>query len=418
MKRWGALLLLMVMALAACGQPSDGASAPSATSTITTSDTAAPTANISSGAEADSTATPESAGQPQASGDATTTAAPGGTATGEFDCGDTSRLDNELNIFSWPDYWPIDDDNNLFADFEAACGVKVTLDLYSSNEDLAAKLRAGNSGYDIVLPSDYMVDILAREGLLLKLDKAALPNLANIDPNQLALYFDPQNEYSVPYQYGMTGIAFNSAEVQTAPTSWAALFEPEQLEPYQNRVSMLDDERESVGAALKYRGQSYNATEAAALEQAKELLLQQKPFLARYDSDAVSQGLSSGEIVIAHAWNGAASLARVENPAIEWIVPEEGGVIWQDNLAIPVDAPHPYTAHVFINNVLDGKIGARITDFTYYLTPNTAAEPLVSEEVRALQFYPDDEMRKRLEYIERKGDPALYGDVWTQVKGE
>jgi spermidine/putrescine transport system substrate-binding protein len=180
---------------------------------------------------------------------------------------------------------------------------------------------------------------------------------------------------------------------------------------------MLDDERESVGAALQYLGYSVNSTSADELTQARDLLLQQKPLLARYDSESVSQGLASGEIVLAHAWNGAASLAKEENPDIEWILPEDGGVIWQDTLAIPADAPNAYAAHVFINNVLDGVIGARITDYTYFLTPNLAAEPLVSEDVRDLIYYPDDEMRERLEYIERRGDPALYSDIWTQVKG-
>jgi spermidine/putrescine transport system substrate-binding protein len=342
----------------------------------------------------------------------------GGTSTGEFNCGDKSKLGQTLHIFSWADYWPEEDDNNLLRDFQEACGVEVTIDTYPSNEDLAAKIRAGNSGYDIIVPSDYMVDILIQENRLLKLDKTQIPNIANLDQNQMGLYYDPNNDYSLPYQYGMTGIAFNSKEVSPAPDSWAALFDPEQLKPYENKASMLDDERESVGAALKYRNHSYNSTNAEELAQAKAALLAQKPLLARYDSENVSGGLVSGEIVMAHAWNGAASLALEENPDIQWIVPKEGGVLWQDNLAIPADAPEAYTAHVFINNVLDGQIGARITDYTYYLTPNKAAEPLVSQEVRDLLFYPDDEMRKRLEYIERKGDPALYSDIWTEVKGE
>lgn len=345
-------------------------------------------------------------------------ATPGGTSTGEWDCGDKSQLTPELAIFSWADYWPEEDDNNLFADFEAACGVQVTLNTFASNEELAAKIRAGNSGYDIILPSDYMVDILAQEGRLAKLDKALLPNIANLDPNQLGLYYDPNNDYSIPFQYGVTGIAYNKAEVNPAPDSWAALFEPAQLEPYRGRISMFDDEREGVGAALKYKGFSYNSTDAAQLEQAKQLLLAQKPFLARYDSEAYTQGLSSGELVLAQAWNGNTSLAKAENADIEFVIPKEGAVIWQDNLAIPADAPNIYTAHVFMNNVLDGMFGARITNFTYYLTPNLAAEPLLDADVKALQYYPTAQERQRLEYIERKGDPALYSDIWTAVKGE
>jgi spermidine/putrescine transport system substrate-binding protein len=433
MKRWRAyLLVLLIVVLAACGQPQNQTSEPAA-QVPASPGAAAQTSVPPISPEQTSTAATQPANEEITVSPATSTVEPAmtetaaaggsgqvtdGTSTGEFNCGDTSKLGQTLHIFSWADYWPVDDDNNLLADFQAACGVEVTLDTFPSNEDLAAKIRAGNSGYDIIIPSDYMVDILIKEGRLLKLDKTQIPNIANLDQNQIGLYYDPNNDYSLPYQYGMTGIAFNSTEVNPAPDSWAALFDLEKLKPYENKVSMLDDEREGVGAALKYQGHSYNSTNVDELAKAKELLLAQKPLLARYDSENVSSGLTSGEIVMAHAWNGAAALARSENADIQWIVPKEGGVIWQDNLAIPADAPEPYTAHVFINNVLDGKIGARITEFTYYLTPNKAAEALVSEDVRTLQFYPDDEMRKRLEYIERKGDPALYSDVWTEVKGQ
>ncbi|HEY0605730.1 MAG TPA: extracellular solute-binding protein [Herpetosiphonaceae bacterium] len=440
MQRWRALLALMlIVVLAACGQAQNQTDVPATevpTSPNAAAQTTVPDASLAatsnpSPVNEEITTSPETvtvepgttATAAGGSTEETATAggsgqAAGGTSTGEFNCGDTSQLGDELHIFSWADYWPVEDDNNLLQDFQEACGVEVTLDTFPSNEDLAARIRAGNSGYDIIIPSDYMVDILIQEGRLLALDKSQLPNMANLDPNQMGLYYDPNNDYSIPYQYGMTGIAYNKAEVNPAPDSWAAIFEPAQLEPYQNKASMLDDEREAIGAALKYRGNSYNSTDQAQLEEAKALLLAQKPLLARYDSENVSGGLASSEIVMAQAWNGAAALARSENPDIEWVVPKEGGVLWQDNLAIPSDAPEPYTAHVFINNVLDGKIGARITDYTYYLTPNKAAESMVSEEVRQLQFYPDDAMRQRLEYIERKGDPAIYSDIWTEVKGQ
>lgn len=436
--------LLLVLTLVACGQgnqaatPSGAASAASVptsnTAPIETTIPSAPveaTASTTEVANEEITTSPESLtitpGDEQttetaAEGTAEATGAseftPGGTATGEWDCGDTTKLSDNLAIFSWADYWPEEDDNNILTDFEEACGVQVTVDTFPSNEDLAAKLRAGNSGYDIIVPSDYMVEILATEGRLAKLDTSLLPNMANLDPNQLNLYYDPNNDYSVPYQYGATGIAYNRDQVNPAPDSWGALLDPQQLQAISGGSSMFDDERESVGAALKYLGFSYNSTDPAQLEQAKQVLLAQKPLLTRYDSESYSQGLSSGELVIAQAWNGNASLAKSENDSIEWIVPKEGGVIWQDNLAIPADAPNSYTAHVFINNVLDGQIGARITNYTYYQTPNKAAEPFIDEEVKAIQFIPTEEERQRLEYIERKGDPAIYSDVWTQVKGQ
>ncbi len=407
MKHRLSVLLVGVILLAACGAPStDQAASPSAGTGGSTS----PGASASAATSASTSTAPSTS----APAETTTSAAAGGTATGEWNCGDASRLEDELNIFTWSDYWPDD----LIAEFEDACGVAVTLSTYPSNEDLAARIRAGNSGYDLILPSDYMVDILAREGRLLELDKAQLPNIANLDPAQLDPYYDPGNRYSVPFQYGVTGIAYNSAEVTTPPTSWAALFDPAQLEPYQNSVSMLDDEREAIGAALKYRGNSVNSTDAAQLSEAEEVLAAQKPLLARYDSENQAAGLASGEIVLAHAWNGAASVAKEENPDIEWVLPEEGGVIWVDTMAIPNDAPHPYAAHVLINNVLDGVLSARITDFSYYPAPNVAAEPLISQEVRDLLFLPTAADQQRLEYIQRQSDPALYGDIWTRIKSQ
>lgn len=406
MYRWRVLLVVMLLGLlAACGSPQTAATPP-------TSSSAEP-------AQAGPTEPPaETTAAAAVSTDAAATPASAASVATGWSCGDRSRLGDELHIFSWADYIPAEDDNNLLAEFEEACGVSVTLDTFPSNEELAAKIRAGNSGYDLIVPSDYMIDILKREGRLLKLDRSLLPNLKNLDPQQMNLYFDPGNEYSIPYQYGLTGIAFDRTKVSPAPDSWAALFDPARLKPYANQTSMLDDERESVGAALRYLGFSYNSTNPDELARAKEVLLKQKALLSGYDSENVSSTLAAGEVVLAHAWNGAASLAREENPNIEWIVPKEGGVIWQDNLAIPADAPEPYTAQVFINNLLEAEIGARITEYTYYLTPNAAARELLSDEVRQLQFYPTDEMRARLEWIERQGDPALYADVWTEVKGE
>jgi spermidine/putrescine transport system substrate-binding protein len=394
------LACVLTVVLAACGNTPTSGTAPSAT-TVPPETT---------GTDAPPAATEASDTQPAASAEA--------ASTGGWDCGDRSKLGTTLNIFSWADYFPEEDDNNILADFEEACGVEVTLDTYPSNEDMAARIRAGNAGYDIIVPSDYMVDILKQENRLLKLDQSVLTNLKNLDPNQRSLYYDPNNEYSVPFQYGMTGIAFDSTKVNPAPDSWAVLFDPEQLTAYQNQASMLDDEREGVGAALRFLGYSYNSTDPEELAEAQAVLEATKPLLAGYDSENVQNTLSSGEVVIAQAWNGQASLAKAENPNIQWIVPKEGGAIWQDNLAIPADAPQPYAAHVFINNVLDAAVGARITDFTGFLTPNAASVPLLAEETRALQFQPTEDMRDRLEWIERKGDSALYSDVWTAVKGQ
>lgn len=389
------LFLLLALALAACGQGGNERGGAVTASSAAPSDEAA----VVDGSETASEA-----------GAAASEAATAGT----FNCGDQSKLGSSLAIFSWAEYWP----DELLADFEAACGVHITVDTFPSNEDLAARLRAGNSGYDLVVPSDYMVQTLVAENRLAKLDKSLLPNIKNLDPAQMGLYYDAANDYSVPYLYGTTGIAYNAAEVDPAPDSWAALFDPSQLEAMNGRISMFDDERETVGAALKWRGYSVNSTDPGQLEEAKAALIAQKPFIARYDSESYQNGLASQELLLAQAWNGNTSLGKEENADIAFVIPKEGSVIWQDNLSIPVDAPNQYAAHVFIDNVLSPEIGAQITDFTYYLTPNKAAEPLIDPAVRELIFYPTAEERERLEYIERSGDPALYADIWTAVKAE
>ena len=247
------------------------------------------------------------------------TAAPAGDATAVPGAGgavDTSKLSPELRVFAWGEYIPED----VPAKFEAEYGVKVTVDTYSSNEEMAAKIRAGNSGYDLVQPSDYMVALLAEGGYLAEINKANIPNAANLNPENLGLYYDPQNTYSLPYMWGTTGIAYDSTQVTPAPDSWAVLFDPAQLGKYKGRASMLNDEREAIGAALRFGGNDINSTDPAELEAAKQALLAQKPLLAKYNSDNVYQDLASGEVVLAQSWSGYTGLAMIDNPNIAWVI--------------------------------------------------------------------------------------------------
>ncbi len=332
-------------------------------------------------------------------------------------CGDRDKLASELHFFNWADYM----DEDIMAQFEEECGVKVTQDIYSSNEELIAKLQAGNAGYDLVIPSDYAVEILATNGLLQPLNMENIPNVANIDPELMGMYFDPENKYSIPYQWGTTGIGYNiTAYEDSPPDSWAYLFEPDLLCPHKGFASMLDDERETVGAALKYLGYSYNDTDPAHHAEARDLLIRQKECLAGYNSDNFNQTLAAEEVVIAHAWSGGTALARAENPNIFYVIPKEGGSIWMDNMAIPADAPNPYTAEVFINYLLEPEIGAQLTNYTYYFTPNVKAQPLLDEEYFDLLesggMLVDEETMQRLEWIKRDENSIIFSDTWTAVK--
>lgn len=331
-------------------------------------------------------------------------------------CGDTSQLSETLNFYNWADYM----DDDILAAFEEECGVAITQDIYSSNEDLIAKIQAGNSGYDLIIPSDYAVEILISRELIQPLNFDAIPNFTNIDPALLGLYYDPNNEYSIPYQWGTTGIAYNTAYFDEPPTSWAAIFELDQVCENSGFVSMLDDEREAVGAALTYLGYSYNDTDPEHHAEAQELLAAQKECLAGYNSDNFNQTLASEEVVMAHAWSGATALARSENENVAFVIPEEGGAIWMDNMAIPADAPNAYTAHVFINYLLDAEVGAALSNYIYYFSPNVASQPLLDQEyfdiLESGGMLVDDAIQARLEWIERSEETIIFSDTWTAVK--
>lgn len=356
------------------------------------------------------------------------TAAPAGNAAAPAavagDGVDRSRLASELYFFNWSEYI----NPELLEEFEQEYGVRVIVDVYDSNETMLPRIRAGNSGYDIVAPSDYAVKIMLQDGLLAELDKSLLPNMQYLNPNNLDAYFDPENVYSVPYFWGTTGIAYNKTVFDEPPDSWSLLFDPAQAADIGGRFTMLDDPRETPAAALIYQGQSVNATDPATLAAAEELLVAQKDLVSAYDSSNVNLKLATEEIVAAHAWNGMAATAllgiedKPGNPNIGFVIPQEGGVIWQDNLAIVADSPNQYTAHVFINFLLDPEVAARNADWVLYLTPNEAARELLAEET--LELYasgiePDAETIARLQWIERNEETDLaFNDLWTQVRGQ
>ena len=232
----------------------------------------------------------------------------------------------------------------------------------------------------------------------------------------------------MPYMYGISGIAYNAKDFPNGIDSWAALLDPTQIEPFTGRFSMLDDERETPAAALKWLGSALNEEDPAVLQQAQDILIAQKPFLAAYNSSDVNRKLASGEYVLAHAWSGMAMQARnglgedfSGNPDIRFVIPKEGGMIWMDNISILKDSPNIYTAHVFIDFLMRPENAAQNTEYIGYLTPNKDAVPLLSQEVKDLYaegFAPDETVRKRLEWAQRVQGNTAFTDLWTAVKGE
>ncbi len=364
------------------------------------------------------------AAAPDASAPTPDAGAPAATGPAFDPAVDKSKLVAQINFLNWTDYLAPE----ILTNFEATYGVKVVVDNFDANEDMIAKIRAGGSGYDLVTPSDYAVQTMAAEGLLQPLDKALLTNSTHIEPSLLNKYFDEGNTYSIPYMYGITGIAYNKKTFPTAPDSWSTMFDITNLEQYKGQFSMLDDEREVPGAALKYFGYSLNETSPEAVAKVQELLIAQKPFLASYNSSDVNRKLSSGEYLFAHAWSGQAMQARngmgdelSGNPDIGFVIPKEGGMIWMDNMVVLKESPNAYTVHVFMNYLLDPSVAALNTEYIGYLTPNKDAIPLLDPTISTLYaegFSPDAEVMKRLEWAVRNESTAVFSDVWTAVKGE
>jgi spermidine/putrescine transport system permease protein len=318
----------------------------------------------------------------------------------------------ELNIFIWSNYLP----ENVIAEFERRYDAKINVELYDSNEALLARLQSGGVIYDIIVPSDYMVTVLKEQGLLQELNRDVLTNFSNIDPQFAGLPFDPANQFSVPYMWGTTGIAYRKDKVSGPIDSWSALWDPR----YKDRIAMLDDVRETIGAALKLLGRSENSTDPAEIKAAAELLMQQKPLVKAYDSGGFDQMLLSGDAWIAQAYSGQIAKAIIDNPAIGYVIPKEGCTIFVDNMCVPRNAVHKELAHEFMNFVLEARAGADIANGTGYSSVNLAARPLIRPELLTNEAgYPPREDLERCEFIRELG-PAIsvYDRWWTEVKSK
>ena len=328
--------------------------------------------------------------------------------------GGDGELAKELHIYNWSEYI----DPQIYADFEEEFGVRVIEDTFANNEELLAKLQAGATGYDVIVPSDYMVEIMIEEGLLAELDRENIPNITNIDDEFADPPYDPGMVHCVPYQWGTTGIGYNSDYFDEEPDSWAYLFDPELASENAGRMTLLNDARESFAAALKYLGYSLNTTNEQELTEARDLLMQQKRWVYAYDSEQYEDLLSADETVLAHGWSGDFFMIAEEDERIWYAIPKEGGVVWADNLCVPNTAPNKHTAEVFINYLLRAEVGAAISNYTWYASPNAAATEFIDPDILdEPAIYPPPEVMDKLEWLQDVGDATpLYERMWTEVK--
>ena len=325
----------------------------------------------------------------------------------------------QLFIYNWEEYIH----PNTIPRFEKEFDVKVTYDTFPGNEHLLAKLQAGGAPYDVVFPTHNFVPIHIGQGLLAPLNLENIPNLKNLTPRFLDTSFDPGNKYSVPYLWGMTALGHNTKYTKDDPNmgSWALFFEsgPER---YSGKLGFTDEREEVMATALEYLGYSVNSHNKSELVEAGELLIKIKPHVkAFYPGADMSKALIIEDVVVGHEWNGEVVRATRENPAVEWLLPKEGGTGWFDNMAIGKDASHKFTAEAFINYMLRPDVAVENADAGGYATPNrVAVEKFVPPEVaQNPAIYPTDEDLKRIEFLAVIPDEILpiYDDIWTRLLG-
>jgi spermidine/putrescine-binding protein len=327
---------------------------------------------------------------------------------------EVGETDGDLAFYNWSDYM----DPALIDQFEEEFGVTVTEDFYPSNEELFARVESGGAQYDVIVPSDYMVDIMIQEELLLALDFDAIPNAANIDSDFTSPPYDPNLEFSVPYQWGTTGLGVNLDVVGDVEASWDLVFDPEVAGNLGGRISLLDDPREVMGAALFWLGYDPNTTDEGELQEASDVISEARQWTAAFTSDQYSELLIGGETVVAHGYSGNFLDNFGDDERFAYLIPEEGAVIWTDNLAILADTSVPCTAHTFIDFILDAENGAQLTNWTYYASPNEAAQEFIEPEILEDEaIFPDEETEERLFFLEDTGETEiLFTDLFTQAK--
>jgi spermidine/putrescine transport system substrate-binding protein len=353
---------------------------------------------------------------------------PGGDAPGAVAGADApataGKAANELHLYNW---------NNYLAEatvkrFEAHCRCRLVQDYFSDNEELLAKLAAGATGYDVLVPTANAVETLIAQGALRPLDHAQIPNLRNIKPEFRNQWFDPQNRYSVPYAYSITLIGYNEQKMKELglPTdTWALIFEPRYLEKLQGKVTVLDSQRELFAAALKYLGYSVNETDEARLKEARDVILRAKPYWAAFNASSYIKELTIGNIWVAHGYSNdmfqAAADAKTANRpfTIGWTTPKEGAVIGLDNMVIHKSGPRPDLAHQFIDFMLDGRNSAELSNMLGSGNPNAEAMQYIDAVVRENRaVFPDALGLQQLEALRDlpRKERRVMNRLWTEIK--
>ena len=318
-----------------------------------------------------------------------------------------------ISVYNWGDYI----DSETIDIFEAETGIRVIYETFETNEDMYAKIAMGGSAYDVIIPSDYMVERMIQENLLQKINWANIPNVANIDERFIHESYDPGFEYSVPYTWGTMGILYNTEAVLEPPTSWETLMD----ETYKMDMFMLNSPRDTLGIALVMCGYDINSTDPEELAVAKAKLIEQKPLVLAYVVDEVKDKMVGGEASVALVWSGDATFCMSESDELSYVVPKEGSNIFYDSMCIPYNARNVSGAEKFIDFLCRADIAAMNYDYVGYAIPNKAAIELMgAEEYNASPVNnPPQETLDKCQVFKYLGDETrLYDTIWTEIISE
>lgn len=328
-------------------------------------------------------------------------------------CGKGSGGDAKtLNFYNWDTYIG----ETTLADFKKASGVDVKMSLFATDDELFAKLRGGNQGYDVIVPSNTFVERMAAADMLLPLDHAKIPNFKNLSPDFQNPDFDPGRKWSMPYTWLVFGIGYRKSKVKGVPDSWKYIFDSDE---YKGRIGVLNEAGDLCRVVLKYLGKPINNPDAASLQQVQDLLIKQKPNIAVFHDDNGQDLLVAGDIDLVFEYNGDIAQVMKDDPDIGFVVPKEGSQMNSDCLAIPKGAPHPDLAHEFINYLLDAQAGAEISKTISYPTPNAAAAALMPASYKDNKaIFPPADVMAKCEYARYGGEEQAkkYEEILTRVR--